>query len=99
VDWRLSQDIVAHDVKTARQMEWTALRNGELLRLASGSFDSFVTVDQNLAFQQNLSSFDIAVVVLRAASNRLRDLRPLVPQLLSVLPICRPREAQFVGGD
>ncbi len=99
VDWRLSLDIVGHDVKTARQMEWTALRNGELLQLASKSFDVFVTVDQNLSFQQNLSLFDIAVVVLRAPSSRLRDLRPLVPQLLAALPTCRPGEPQFVGGD
>jgi hypothetical protein len=54
IDWRLSRDIVGHDVKTARQMGWTAIKNGELLALASGQFEVFVTVDRNLAFQQNL---------------------------------------------
>jgi hypothetical protein len=34
VDWRLSRDIVGHEVKTARQMGWTAIENGELLALA-----------------------------------------------------------------
>ena len=72
---RLARDIVGHEVKTARQMGWTTLKNGELLTLASRHFDVFVTVDRNLAFQQNVSSFSIAVLVLMARSNRLADLR------------------------
>ena len=54
VDWRLARDIVGHDVKTARQMGWTTIKNGTLLTLASEHFDVFVTVDRNLSFQQNL---------------------------------------------
>jgi hypothetical protein len=54
VDWRLSRRIAGHDVKTARQMGWLSIKNGELLALASRSFDVFVTVDRNLSFQQNL---------------------------------------------
>lgn len=45
LDWRLSRDIAGHDVKTARQMGWHAVRNGELLARASREFDAFVTVD------------------------------------------------------
>jgi hypothetical protein len=82
VDWRLARDIVGHDVKTARQMGWTAIKNGELLALASKQFDVFVTVNRNLAAQQNVSDLSIAVMVLRAGSNRLANLRPLVPALL-----------------
>lgn len=52
VDWRLARDIIGHDVRTARQMGWEAIQNGELLRLASQDFDAFVTVDRNLTFQQ-----------------------------------------------
>lgn len=46
VDWRLSRDIVGHEVKTAHQMGWAAIKNGELLALASQHFDVFVTVDR-----------------------------------------------------
>jgi len=63
VDWRLSRELVSHEVKTARQMGWTAVRNGELLALASTHFDVFVTVDRNLSFQQDIVSFPIAVLV------------------------------------
>ena len=85
IDWRLSRDITGHDVRTARQMGWTAIKNGELLALASAHFDAFVTVDRNLAFQQDVPGLRIAVVVLQAKSNRLNDLRPLMPGLLSKL--------------
>jgi hypothetical protein len=66
VDWRLSREIVGHDVETARQLGWTTVQNGELLTLASEQFDVFVTVDRNLSFQQNLGLLSIAVLVLRA---------------------------------
>jgi hypothetical protein len=55
VDWRL-----------ARDMGWTTIKTGALLTLASKQFDAFVTVDRNLAAQQNLSGFTIAVIVLQA---------------------------------
>ena len=51
-----------------------------------GQFDVFLTADRNLSYQQDLSSFDIAVVVLVSRSNRLDDLRPLVPRVLEMLP-------------
>jgi len=57
-------------------MGWASKRNGELLALAVGQFDVFLTADRNLSYQQDLSSLDIAVVVLVARSNRLDDLRP-----------------------
>jgi hypothetical protein len=96
VDWRLARDIVGHDVKTARQMGWTTIKNGELLALATEHFDVFVTVDRNLSFQQNLVSLSIAVVVLLAQTNRLADLRPLVPKLLAAIASAPPGAATFI---
>lgn len=97
VDWRLAREIVGHDVKTAHQMGWTTIKNGELLTLASGQFDVFVTVDRNLSFQQNLVSFPIAVIVLQAKANRLADLKPLVPSLLAAIETARPGAAKFIA--
>lgn len=97
VDWRLSRDLAGHDVKIAHDMGWVTIRNGELLALAAKEFAVFVTVDRNLSFQQNLVAFDIAVIVLRARSNRLADLQPLVPELLTVIPIARRGVATFIG--
>jgi len=70
---------------TVPQMGWAGIKNGDLLTLAQDQFDVFVTVDRNLFFQQNLPQFNISVVILQAVTNRLQDLQPLVPRLLSVL--------------
>jgi hypothetical protein len=85
VDRRLAGDIVGHDVRTASQMGWTTIKDRELLALATGRFDVFVTVDRNLSFQQNLAPLPISVFVLYAKTNRLSDLKPLVPRLLAAI--------------
>jgi hypothetical protein len=77
-------------------MGWTAIKNGELLALASQEFDVFVTVDRNLAAQQNLSAASIAVVILQARSNRLADLLPLVPKLLATIETASPGIAELI---
>lgn len=71
-------------------MGWTTIKNGELLKLASLSFDAFVTVDRNLSFQQNLGQLPIAVIVLAAKTNRLGDLLPRVPALLLAIASAKP---------
>jgi hypothetical protein len=78
-------------------MGWTTIANGRLLALASQRFDVFVTVDRNMSFQQNLSSFSIAVIVLRAKTNRLADLRPQLPYLLAAHASAPPGVARVVG--
>ncbi len=92
----LKRELVGHDVKTAPEMGWASKRNGDLLGLAVSGFDVFVTADRNLSYQQDVSAFDIAVVVLAARSNRLDDLRPLVPQLLEILPTAKRRAVTVV---
>ena len=78
-------------------MGWASKRNGELLALAVGQFEVFLTADRNLSYQQDLSSFDIAIVVLVARSNRFDDLRPLVSRILEVLPTAQRAAATLVG--
>jgi hypothetical protein len=97
VDWRLLRAIAGHDVKTARQMGWLTIKNGELLGLASRAFDVFVTVDRNLFFQQNLRAFPMAVIILQAKTNRLGDLMPLVPELLGAIEAAQPGTVQVIG--
>jgi len=82
-----AKEIQGHDVVTMPQAGWAGIQNGGLLRLAQAKFDVFVTVDRNLSFQQHLSQFSIAVIVLQAPTNRLKDLRLLVPQLQRMLAV------------
>jgi len=57
----------------------------------------FVTMDQNLPHQQNLAAIGMAVVLVRAKSNRLVDLRPLVPAILAAVAVVRAGEVRRVG--
>lgn len=66
-------------------MGWAIKKNGELLALAAAEFEVFLTSDRNFSHQLSVGKFDIAVLVLVAGSNRLDDLRPLVPQILDVI--------------
>jgi hypothetical protein len=97
VDWRLLRELVGHEVKTARQMGWATVKNGELLVSAAKEFEVFVTVDRNLSFQQNLPTFDIAVIVLSDSSNRLTDLQLPVPNLLAAIPTAKRGVATLIG--
>jgi Domain of unknown function (DUF5615) len=85
IDRRFAREIEGHEVVTVPQAGWAGIKNGELLTRAQAQFDIFVTVDHNLAFQQNIPQFTIAVIVLQAPTNRLKDLRPLLPKLLQTV--------------
>ena len=86
IDRRLAKEFSDRQIKTVPQMGWAGTKNGRLLTLAEQEFDVFITVDRNLLFEQNLSLYNIAVVVLQVRSNRLTDLQPLVPKILAILP-------------
>ena len=94
---RLRGELPGHAVKTVAQMGWSSLENGELLRSAADQFDVFVTADQNLQFQQNISALPIAVAVLVAHTNKLEALRPLMPELLTRLTTLQPRTLVRIG--
>ena len=96
---RLKDALPGHEISTPSEMCWSGMRNGELLVLMRESgFEGFVTVDQNVEFQQNVKASGIAVIVLRAHTNRLKDLRPLVPALLRTLSTIKPGALERVGG-
>ena len=94
---RLRRALPTHAVKTAVEMGWSGVKNGALLALAAAEFDAFVTVDQNLPYQQNVATLPIAVVVLATRSNELQALLPLVPRLEEVLATLRPRSLVQIG--
>jgi hypothetical protein len=92
----LKRELPGHDVRSAPEMGWASKRNGELLQLAQRQFDIFLTVDGNLQHQQNLASFEIAVIVLVARSNRFDDLRPLMNTVRESLSIAKRGEALVI---
>ena len=97
LDRRLAKELEGHEVLTVPQVGWAGIKNGELLSRAQSQFDAFVTVDRNLAFQQNVPQFTIAVIVLESMTNRLKDLRPLLPKLQQLLLNMRKGEISRVS--
>ena len=76
------------DISTVQEMGWAGLRNGELLRRAEEHFDVFVTADQNLRYQQNLSGRKLAILVL--PSNQVPLVARLVPVVETLLATIQP---------
>ena len=83
--------LVGHDVRTVQQESWAGFKNGALLTQAEAAgFSVFLTGDQNLEFQQNISRRRLGVVVLCADSNALEDLLPLMPTALTAIEAVQP---------
>jgi hypothetical protein len=86
-----------HSVTTVAKAGWSGVKNGRLLRHAEGEFDVLVTVDRNLSFQQRMIDFRLAVIVLKAPSNRLQDLLPLLPQVMKTVATIPPGSVVFIS--
>ena len=56
-----------------------------------------VTMDRSLEFQQNVAAFPFGVLLVRAASNRMAHLAPLVPAILETLPGIKPGQIHRIG--
>jgi hypothetical protein len=82
LDENLPHDLIVelgdHQVVTVQGLGWAGVKNGELLRRAAGSVDALLTMDRKLEFEQDLAAVPFGVVVIRARSNRVQDLRPLI---------------------
>lgn len=77
----LVKSLPGHECETVMFRKWNGVRNGALLRLAQSEFDVFLTADQNLQYEQNLTGFDLAgvqvstndLVRLMAAANAILE--------------------------
>lgn len=95
---RLKQELRGHEARTVQEQGWAGIKNGALLKLANGQFDTLLTVDQGIEYQQYLSGLSISVVVMMAPSNDVDDLRPLLPSVEQALVQVPPGEIIRVGG-
>lgn len=74
-----------HDVWTVPEAGYAGLKNGQLLRAVDGKFDLLITSDTNLQYQQTLGRYSLAFLLLRARSNDIVDLLPVMTRALAVL--------------
>jgi predicted nuclease of predicted toxin-antitoxin system len=86
-----------HECTTVQEAGWSGITNGELLALAEASFDVLVTIDRNLRYQQNLPRRKIALLVVRARTNRVVDLQPHFAACIEALRTIQPGAVVEVG--
>jgi hypothetical protein len=94
---KLTGHLVSHACKTVVECGWAGKKNGELLGLADPEFDVLLTLDKNLPYQQNLNTKRIAVLIIRARSNRIQDLLPVIPECLAAIEIIQPCQVVCIG--
>ena len=90
---QLKRLLQGHQVETVPERGWASRKNGELLMLAvNAGFDVFVTPDAALPDQQDLSKFDIAVVVLAADLNRMSTYDALADRFRDLVELATEKE-------
>jgi predicted nuclease of predicted toxin-antitoxin system len=94
----LARRLPGHEADTVGGRGWAGVKNGDLLRRMQGEYDAFVTMDRGIEHQQNLSALPFGIVLIRAASNRMEHLEPLVPAILAALEVLQPGQLIQVGG-
>ncbi len=93
----LATPLVGYQVHTVAGQGWSGIQNGELLALATTEFAAFLTMDRRLPEQQDIARLPFGVILIKAPSNRMRDLQPIVPDILRVLPTLSPGTLLSVG--
>src|SRR5258707_3220528 len=86
-----------HDCQTVPEAGFSGKENGELLTLAEGIFDVLVTVDKHLRHQQNIPELKLALIVIRAISNDLDDIRPHITEAIAALLSVKPGDVIEIG--
>ena len=94
---RLRNDLQTYHIQTVAEVGLNGFKNGHLLRAAvERGFNVLLTVDQRLRFQQSLSQFNLAVVILVARPCRYPQLKLLVPKVIKVLDTIQPGDCVIV---
>ncbi len=93
---KLRKHLKPHEVRLAKEESWADLANGKLLSVAQDSFDVVVTNDKSIRYQQRLSDYDVALIVLRGISNKAEELVGLMPDVLRVLETIQSGEVVYL---
>jgi hypothetical protein len=95
---RLGLLLVGHTANSVQKMGWAGIKNGKLLGLAATEFDVLLTADKGIEYQQNIAALPIAVLIVLAKSNRMEDIVPTVPTILTALAELQPCTLRKVAG-
>ncbi len=95
LDQSLRKLLGEHKIVTVSYMGWAGLKNGELLRIAEErGIHIFITGDQTLSYEQNLTGRKLATIVVSAI--QLSILRKHLPKIITAIDKSAPGSFQFV---
>ena len=99
IDKKLRVKLADHDIScnTVTDVGYRGKKNGELLALIDGIYDVFVTMDKSIRKQQNLAGRRIALLLIRARSNRVKDFLPYLQEIKDNLRKIKPGGFREVG--
>ena len=84
----LRRHLSGHSVKTAYEMGWSLVKNGDLICAAEAEFEVLISSDQSFRYQQNLKKRRLALIIL--PTNYLPRVLELAPQIREALETIRP---------
>ena len=95
---KLKYALPEHECQTVPEAGMANQKNGILLSLAENAgFDLFLTVDKGLQYEQNLAGRRIAILIVRARSNRLKDLLPHMQACRVIMKSIKPGQLARIG--
>ena len=95
---QLRRDLQEFTVRTVQEEGWSSVKNGELLRLSSPTFDVLVTADKRLRHQQNIALHNMGVVVIATRDTRLPRLQQVLNELRAAIRDVIPGTVMIVTG-
>ena len=97
VSSKLARELADYDVSTVQREGWAGLTNGALLAALAAHCDVFITMDKGMRYQQHLEGRPFGIIEVRAASNAIRALLPLVPRIRATIEAIQPGEVVIIS--
>jgi predicted nuclease of predicted toxin-antitoxin system len=76
---------LGHECQAVREAGFAGKKNSELLTLAEHHWDDLLTTDRKIQYRQHVIGRKIGILILRAKTNRLQDLLPILPTCAQAL--------------
>ena len=92
----IKQAFPGHVIKTVPEAGWSGIKNGKLLSLISGKFDVFLTIDQNIRHQQNLTNLPFAILFVSIPNNMIESYLPIYELMRETAQKLQPGELAII---
>ena len=95
---KFKRSLPSHECQTVPEAGFAGKTNGELISVAEkAGFEVLLTVDKGLAHEPNMAGRKIAVIIVRAKSNRLADLLTHAEACVAQIPSIQPGQIARIG--